>query len=102
MDEVITRIVEIERQCSADVEHAELEYGKIIESHKRLLEEKKTQERTRIISTENSRLAKAVEEAKGRIDAESAAFKKDTERLIQDPDLIEAIKKDIISILLES
>jgi hypothetical protein len=102
MDEVITRIVEIERQCAADVEQAELESAKKIEAHQRLLEEKILRDRTLITSAENSRLTRAVEEARKQIEAASAAFRKDIENLYQNPILIEAIKKDIISILLGS
>jgi hypothetical protein len=102
MDEVITRIVEIERQCSADVEQAERDYENRIDSHKRILEEKKSQEQTLIKSSENTRLAQAVEEAKKKTESSSSAFRKESERLIQDPVLKEAIKEDIISILLES
>jgi hypothetical protein len=101
MDEVITRIVEIEKQCSANVEQAELEYGKRIEAHKRILEEKKTRERALIISAENTRLTKAVEEAKILTEGTSAALRRDSESLFQDPLLNEAIIEDIISILLE-
>ena len=53
MDDVITRIVEIEKQCSADVEQARLEYAKNIEAHKRVLEEAKSSERARIILSQN-------------------------------------------------
>ncbi len=100
MDDVITRIVEIERQCSADVEEVQLEYGKSIEAHKRILEEKKTKERAQIISVENTRLTQAVEEAKRQTAAVSADLRRDSESRLQDPVLNEAIKEDIISILL--
>jgi hypothetical protein len=100
MDDVITRIVEIERQCSADVEQAQLEYGKKIEARKRILEEKKNEECARITLAENTRLTQTVEEAKKQTAAASAAFKKDDESRLQDQLLNEAIKEDIISILL--
>ena len=102
MDDVITRIVEIERQCSADVEQARLEYGKTIEAHKRVLEEKKAKERARIISIENTRLTQAVEDAKVQTEAASAAVWKENDRLFEDHVLRGAIKEDIISILLTS
>ena len=102
MDEVITRIVEIEQQCSADVEKVQLEYQNRIEAHKKLLEDKKNKERDQILSTENIKLTKAVEEAKRKIKVDSAAFEKDNEVLFQDPVLNERIKEDIISILLAS
>jgi len=100
MDDVITRIVDIEKQCSADVEATQLEYGKNIEAHKRFLEAKKTRERAEILSAENKRQSQAVEDAKRNIEAVSADFITDMENLFRDQGLNEAIKKDIVSILL--
>lgn len=100
MNDVITRIVEIEKQCSADVEQARLEYGKNIEAHKRVLEEAKSSERSRIILAENTRLTQAVEDAKKRTEAALTEVLKEEERRLIDPALGEAIKKDVISILL--
>ena len=102
MDQVITRIVAIERQCSADVEQAEEACAKRIETHKRILEEKKTTQLTQIIAAENTRMTQAVEDAKRHIEAASAAFRGDCESLLQNPVLNEAIKEDITSILLTS
>jgi len=102
MDDVITRIVEIERQCSADVEQARFEYGKTIEAHKRVLEEKKVTERARIISIENTRLTQAVEDAKREIEAASDAVRREHDRLFENHVLKGAIQEDIISILLTS
>ena len=100
MDDVITRIVEIERQCSADIEQAQLEYAKDLEAHKRILEERKTREFAQIIATENTRLTQSIEEAKRQTEATSAAFRQDSESLFQDPILNQTIKEGIISILL--
>jgi len=100
MDDVITRIVDIEKQCSADVEAAQFEYVKNIEAHKRLLEEKKSREHAEILSRENTRQSKAVEEAKRKIEVTSADFVADIENLFQNQALNEAIKEDIVSILL--
>jgi len=102
MDEMITRIVEIERQCSADIEQARLEYAKNIAAHQIHLEEKKASEFSRITTEENTRLTQTIIEAKKQIEAASAAFRRDSESLFQNPDLNEAIKKDMISILLGS
>ena len=102
MDEVITRIIEIERQCSADVEQAGKECSKRIDSHRNLLQEKKTSQFAQIIAAENTRLLQSIEDAKKQTEAASAAFRRDSESLFQDPALNEAIKEDIISILLAS
>jgi hypothetical protein len=102
MDEVITRILEIENRCSADVEQAELEYRKRIEAYKGFLEEKKIREHTRIIAAEEKRLTQAVDETKRQTEAASTAFRRDTESLFHDQALNETIKKEIIAILLMS
>ena len=101
MDNVIARIVDIERQCSADIEEARIASEKKIADHKRLLEEKKDRECAQIISAENTRLTKSVEEAKRQIEDSSAAIRSDRDKLFHDPVLNERIKQDIISILLE-
>jgi hypothetical protein len=101
MDEVITRIIGIERQCSADVEQAGKECSKRIEAHKSLLEGKKTSQYALITAAENTRLLQSVEDAKRQTEVASAAFRRDSESLFRDPALNEAIKEDIISILFE-
>ncbi|MGC9194020.1 MAG: hypothetical protein ACP5IL_01035 [Syntrophobacteraceae bacterium] len=100
MDDVVARIMEIERQCRAEVEQAELECAKRIDAYKRLLEEKRVAEHTRILSSENSRLTQALEEAKKRAEAASLAFRMDSETLFNDPALKKKAKRKIISILL--
>ncbi|KQC07263.1 MAG: hypothetical protein APR62_00630 [Smithella sp. SDB] len=102
MDDIITRIVDIERQCSADVEAVQIEYKNNIEDHKRFLEEKKSRECADILSGENIRLSQAVEEAKKQSDVTSNAFITDIENIFKDQSLNELIKENIISILLES
>jgi hypothetical protein len=102
MDDVITRILEIEKQCSADVERAEVECAKRIEAHKRLLEEKRILEHARILDAQRTRLTEAIEEAKARTEAASTAFWRDSEALFHDPALQEKAKRKIISILLGS
>lgn len=101
MDDVIARIVDIERQCSADIEEARIASEKKIADHKRMIEEKKARERAGMISAENTRLTKSVEEAKKQIEDSSAAIRSDRDKLFHDPVLNERIKQDIISILLE-
>jgi len=100
INEVITRIMEIERQCAADIEQAEAEHVRIIKEYKRILEEKKTKEHARIISAESSRLTQALEKAKEQTETVSAALRRDSESGLRDPVLKGAIKEDIISILL--
>ena len=96
MDDVITRIVEIERQCSADIEQAQLEYAKDLEAHKSILEERKTREFAQIIVAENNRLTQSIEEAKIQTEARSAAFRQASENLFRDQILNETIKKEYL------
>jgi hypothetical protein len=102
MDNVITRIVDVEKQCRAEVEAAHLEYGKKIEAHKRFLGEKMTGERAEISDGNNITLSKAVEEAEKQSEAALAAFVGDMESLFRNQAMNEEIKEDIVSILLES
>ena len=100
MDEVITRIVEIERQCSADIENSQRDSKNKIEAHRQFLEDKKNKERDQIIFEENARLSRAVEETASKIKAEFVVSEKENEILFQDPVLNEQIRENIISILL--
>ncbi len=102
MDEVITRIMEVEKQCATDVQKAEADYPKNVEAHKRILEEKKSTERAGIAAAESARLKQAIDKAKKQIEMDSAAFRRDIESRFQDPALNRAVKENIISILLES
>jgi ATPase subunit of ABC transporter with duplicated ATPase domains len=100
MDELITRIVEIERQSAANVRLAESQYAERIDALRRSLEEEMNRERERILSEANSRFTTAVEEARKQADADTASMKNSSERIFQNPVLIEEIKEAIISILL--
>ncbi len=102
MDEVITRIMELEKLCASEVEQAEAESLKKIKEYKKTLEEKKNKEHAQITSAENAILNQAIEKTKKEIEAASAAFKRDSESRFQDPHMKEAIKEEIISILLKS
>jgi len=101
MDAVVTRIIEIERQCAAAVEQNERDSAGRIEEHKRALEEEKALRRDQILSTENSRRIQTIAEAKRKSETVSAASKHDRESLFQDSSLNKAIQEDILSILLE-
>ncbi|MBN2568361.1 MAG: hypothetical protein JXB42_02905 [Deltaproteobacteria bacterium] len=101
MENVITQIVEIEKQCTEEVEKAEREYRKKIEEYKNTIEEKKEREIALIITKGNERLTLALEDAKKQTEAEFLASTRDNERLYQDRALNEEIKGEIVSILLE-
>lgn len=100
MDELITRIVEIERQSAADVRLAQSQYAERIDALRRSLEEEMSRKREIILSEANSRFTAAVDEARKQADADAASMKNSSERIFQNPVLIEEIKETIISILL--
>ena len=98
---MITRIVAIERQCSADVEQVRQEYANNIESRKQSLEDQKTRAFAQITAAEKLRLTKAMEEAKRQTEEASLAFQRDCEIPFQNQALAQTIQEEIISILLE-
>jgi ABC-type bacteriocin/lantibiotic exporter with double-glycine peptidase domain len=100
MANVITRIVEIEKQCAEEIEKADREYKLKIEEYRLTLEEKKEKEFAALIFAGNEKFAQALNEAKEQTQAESMAADKDRERLVQDVELKETIKEKIVSILL--
>jgi len=100
MENVITQIVEIEKQCAGEVEKAEREYREKIEVYKNTIEEKKSREIALIVTEGNERLAQALEQAKKQTEAEFLASTRDNEKLYQDQVLTEEIKEKIVSILL--
>ncbi|TSA55752.1 MAG: hypothetical protein D4R45_01835 [Planctomycetaceae bacterium] len=100
MENVITQILEIEKQCAEEVEKAERGYRKKIEVYKNTIEEKKAREFALIITEGNERLAQALEQAQKQTEAELLASTEDNEKLYQYPALNEEIKEKIISILL--
>ena len=102
MDELITRIVEIERQCAAVIEKAEAASAGRIAEHKRVCEAKKEEERKRILSSENARRTQTLNDAKQQIQNETADFLQGSERLFADPGLQTRIKEEILNILLEA
>jgi protein-tyrosine-phosphatase len=101
MDTVMTRVLEVEKECAGAVEKAEQEYRQKIEAYKKAIEEKKTREFDLIIAAGNEKLKEALERAKKQAETEFIALQKDSERFYQDPALTDAIKEMILSILLE-
>jgi len=102
MDELITRIVEIERQCAAVIEKAEADSAGRIAAHKTACETKIEEERKQILSSENARQTRTLNDAKRKIQNETEVFLKDGERLFDDPRLQARIRESIINILLEA
>jgi len=98
--DMITRIVEIEKQCADEIEKAERACRQKIESHRGAVQERKARECARIVSEGDDRLAQAIEEAKKTAEAEFQAAQGDIERLYQDPSLDREIQEKIVSILL--
>lgn len=100
MKTVITRIVELEKQCAAEVEQAERESKERIEAHRVGLEERKKKEFAAIEAANKERLAGALKEVEAEVERESEAVRRDHERLEQDAALREEIREKILSLLL--
>jgi len=71
MDDMITRIVEIEKQCADEIEKAEQACREKIETHRRAAQERKAGECARIVSEDEAQLAQAIEAAKKKTEEES-------------------------------
>jgi hypothetical protein len=100
MDDVITRVVEIERQCSAEVEQVRRDSARTIEARRLLLDEEAARERERIAAAENAGVAEALAEAKKISAAVFSEARTDSDRLFEDPLLKEAVRREILAILL--
>ncbi len=100
MDDVITRIIEIEKKSSLDIERSENTSRKNIEAHRLALEEEKERTHTLIISTENSRLTEAIQALNKQTEEASLAAVNAYEIRLQDPARVEAVKGKIVAILL--
>jgi len=100
MDDIIKKIIEVERVCSEDIENAELEYKKKIETLRRELENKKTQAKAEILESNKKRFKSVVEDANEHVKKELNEIHKEKDLLIQDSELCEVVKQRIISIVL--
>jgi hypothetical protein len=100
MENVIARIVEIEKQCAETIDKAEKDSKEKIAAHSRMLEEKKEKKFSAITAAASENLARTIEESKKRIESETEAAKKDNKRILQDSALHETIKQKVLSMLL--
>lgn len=100
MDTVMTKILEVEKECAGKVDKAERECRQNIEAYKKAIEEKKSREFDLIIAAGNEKLKEALDRAKKQAESESIALQRDSERLYQDRELTDAVKEKILSILL--
>ena len=100
MDDIIKKIVEVEKVCSEDIENAGLEYTRKIDTLKCELENKKAQAEAEILESNKKRSKSLVEEANERIKAELNEIHKEKDLLIQEKELCETIKERIVLIVL--
>jgi protein-tyrosine-phosphatase len=100
MDTVMTRVLEVEKECAGAVEKAEQESRQKIEAYKKAIEEKKAREFDLIITAGNEKRTEALNRAKKQAEADFITLRRDSEKLYQDPALTDAIKETILSILL--
>jgi len=96
MENVITRIVEVERECAQELDKAQSEYRKRVEAGKALIEETLSSRFSSITAEADEEFSKALKDAQRQADEELTAEK----RPIGDPDLDREVKEKIISILL--
>lgn len=101
MEDVIGRIVEIERQCAEGVEKAERESLLRVDTFRRELEEQKAEDTARIVAACNARLEKALDDARHHREEESLAEELENERILQDAELKDSIREMIVSIILD-
>jgi hypothetical protein len=101
-DNVISRIIEVERQCADAVEKAERNYRREIALYKQVLEEKKKNELERISAAEKARLLRAIEEKKEQIEIISKELAHTIDKLLEDASLNEAVKEKIVTMVLSS
>lgn len=100
MENVVARIMEIERQAASKVEQAETASRERVEAHLRSLEEEKERTHALIIAKENTRLKQAVAEFNKQTEEASLAAAREYETLFQDPAKVKEIKEKIVAILL--
>jgi len=100
MDDIIKKIIEVEKVCSDDIEDAELEYKKKIETLRFELENKKAQAKAEILESNKKRFKSAVEEANEHVKKELNEIHKEKDLLSQDKGLCKAIKERIVLIVL--
>jgi DNA gyrase/topoisomerase IV subunit A len=100
MNDIIKKIIEVERVCSEDIENAALEYRKKIETIRYELENRKAQAKAEILESNKKRFRSAVEEANEHVRKELSEIPKEKDLLIQDKELCKAIKESIVSIVL--
>jgi len=100
MDDIIKKIVEIEKVCSEDIESTGLEYKKKIETLRYELEDKKAQAKAEILESNKKRFKSAVEEGNEHVTKELNEIHKEKDLMVQDRELCEEIKERIVLIVL--
>ena len=100
MDEMIKKVIEVEKACSEDIEKARLEFKKKIETLRFELENKKAWLKTENIESNRKRFKSAVEEANRQVKEKLNGIHKEKGLLIQDRELCEEIKEKIVLIVL--
>ena len=100
MNDIIKKIIEVEKACSEDIESAELEYKNKIETLRYELENKKAQAKAEILESNKKRFKSAIEEANEHVTKELNEIHKEKDLLVKDRKLCSAIEGRIVSIVL--
>ena len=101
MDEVIKEIVETEKISRDDINRHMAEYMKVIEKTRNGIKERGESIKKDILKRLKLRYEKEVEEARISADTIIGQIKGEKEKVLNNIELTEKIKKRIISILLE-
>jgi hypothetical protein len=100
METVITRIMEIEKSSAMEIKQAEQTSKKNVEALELGLEGLRQQLEERILTEENARLTKALQELDRKLEEASLAAGREYESLFLDPAKTAAVKEKIAAILL--
>lgn len=100
MDSMVSRIVEIEKASSDELEQAEKESKKAVEAHRRKLEEEKQRYIAQIDAEAGQLRQRAVEEAEESRRKEYEKERAAIETFTRDPAIHEEIEELVLSLLL--
>ncbi|HET57559.1 MAG TPA: hypothetical protein ENN35_03845 [Deltaproteobacteria bacterium] len=100
MDSMVSRIVEIEKASSGELEQAEKESKKAVEEHRRNLEEEKRKHIAEIDAEAGQLRQRAVEEAEESRQKEYEKERAAIETFMRDPAIHEEIEELVLSLLL--
>ena len=100
MEDLIARVVGVERLCAEAVSKAEKDVEERLAAHALILAERRTSEFAAITAAASEKLARSIESAWRQVAEDLAAVRKSNELIGQDKSLHETIKQKIVTMLL--